>query len=280
MSRIGVFDSGVGGLTVLAHLVRAYPQHEYFYLGDTARLPYGSKSPQTIRTYSEQLLNLLVDQGADQLLIACNTASAQIRTDSWQGVPLANSIDPCVEAARQLSLQHSTSDPFRVGVIATSASIASKVYQKALQEKIPLAEVQSQACPLFVPLVEEGWISDPITNLIAYRYLQQFKSSAIHALILGCTHYPALTEAITRVVGQDVFLLDTGTALVQQGFGATNEPKANQARESEVNASTENRVDDFAPNVRISFSDDSPRTRQIAQQMMGDQDLTFLPWPQ
>ncbi|MGZ5279028.1 MAG: glutamate racemase [Pseudobdellovibrionaceae bacterium] len=184
MAKIGVFDSGVGGLTVLKELAAHFPNEEFLYLGDTARLPYGTKSPETIRQYSEQILNFLTARKVDALIIACNTASSQVPEKEWLSLPVFNVIEPGAEFAV------ASSENKHIGVLGTRALVASGAYQKEILKLSPDAQVFAQSCPLFVPLAEEGWLEDPITNLIAYRYLHPLLESKIDTLILGCTHYP------------------------------------------------------------------------------------------
>lgn len=204
---IGVFDSGIGGLTVLKELAFQFPQESFLYLGDTARLPYGSKSPQTIRKYSEQNIRFLIDQGVKGVVIACNTASTQVLETEISGVPIYNVIDPGAKRALELSTTK------RIGILGTRATIGSKAYTKKIQLYEPKADVFDQACPLFVPLAEEGWDGDPVTNLIVYRYLQPLLQHNIDTLILGCTHYPILKNSISRVTGRTVELVDSGEAI-------------------------------------------------------------------
>jgi glutamate racemase len=204
---IGVFDSGIGGLTVLKELAFQFPQENFLYLGDTARLPYGSKSPQTIRKYSEQNIQFLIQNGVKAIVIACNTASTQITEAEILNIPIYNVIDP--GAKRALSL----SSAKRIGVLGTRATIGSKAYTKKLNLYDPKAKVFDQACPLFVPLAEEGWDGDPVTNLIVYRYLQPILQNNIDTLILGCTHYPILKNSISRVTGSSIELVDSGEAI-------------------------------------------------------------------
>jgi glutamate racemase len=210
MAIIGVFDSGVGGLTVLRELACHFPKENFIYLGDTARLPYGTKSPETIRLYSEQILNFLKNRNVDALVIACNTASSQVSEKFWQSLPVFNVIEPGAQKAVQ------TSATGRIGVLGTRATVASAAYPIEIQKHSPEAQVFSQACPLFVPLAEEGWLDDPITNLIAYRYIQPLLQHEIDTLILGCTHYPLLKLAIQKACGASVNLVDSGKALAEQ----------------------------------------------------------------
>lgn len=204
---IGVFDSGIGGLTVLKELAVRFPQENFLYLGDTARLPYGSKSPQTIRKYSEQNIHFLEKQNVKAIVIACNTASSQLTEREFDGLPIYNVIEP----GSQRALEMSTSG--KIGLLGTRATVNSKAYTKKIFELNPNAQVFDQACPLFVPLAEEGWDADPITNLIVYRYLKPLLDQGIDTLILGCTHYPILRMSIARASGSSIELVDSGEAI-------------------------------------------------------------------
>lgn len=204
---IGVFDSGIGGLSVLRVLQSRFPAENFLYLGDTARLPYGTKSPATIRRYSEQIGHFLVGQGIKALVVACNSASTQMRESHFEGLPLYNVIGPGARAAVAASPRK------RIGVIGTRATVASQAYEEELRALDPSIEVFSQACPLLVPLAEEGWDADPVANLIVYRYLQSLLTHHIDTLILGCTHYPLLEGSISRVTGSAVHLVDSGEAI-------------------------------------------------------------------
>ncbi len=204
---IGVFDSGVGGLTVLKELALQFPGENFIYLGDTARLPYGSKSPGTIRRYCEQNIEFLKKQNVKAIVIACNSASTQVSETEVAGTPVYNVIGP--GAARALHMSQS----LRIGVLGTRATINSGAYEKALRNLEPKVQVFNQACPLFVPLAEEGWDSDPVTNLIVFRYLSQLLPHHIDVLILGCTHYPILKNSIARVTGSSIELVDSGESV-------------------------------------------------------------------
>ena len=211
-SAIGVFDSGVGGLTILHDLVRAFPNEHFIYLGDTARLPYGNKSPEVIRRYTEEALRFLHSLKCKAIVIACNSASAQFDSDSFQDLPVYTMIQPTAQAAIEKT------ESGKIGVIGTRATIQSQAYQKMifkLAEHRKEVVVHSEPAPLFVPLVEEGWTDDPITNLIAFRYLQPLLQKGIDTLILGCTHYPLLSRAIQRICTNSVTLIESGSALVQ-----------------------------------------------------------------
>jgi len=204
---IGVFDSGIGGLTVLKELALQFPSENFLYLGDTARLPYGSKSPHTIRKYSEQNVHFLRKQNVKAVVVACNSASSQMSEHSFEGLPIYNVIEPGARRALDLTKTQ------RIGVLGTRATINSQAYSSALLKLNPAVHVFDQACPLFVPLAEEGWDSDPVTNLIVFRYLSQVMQSDIDVLILGCTHYPLLKNSIFRVTGSAIELVDSGEAI-------------------------------------------------------------------
>lgn len=206
---IGVFDSGIGGLTVLKELALQFPEESFLYVGDTARLPYGSKSPQTIRKYSEQIIQFLERQNVKAIIIACNTASSQVAETEIDGLPVYNVIGPGSQRALELSSGK------RIGVLGTRATINSQAYTQRIQALDPKAQVFDQACPLFVPLAEEGWDSDPVTNLIVFRYLSPLLQQHIDTLILGCTHYPILKNSIARVTGNSIELVDSGEAIAQ-----------------------------------------------------------------
>jgi glutamate racemase len=206
---IGVFDSGIGGLTVLKELALQFPNENFLYLGDTARLPYGSKSPSTIRKYSEQNIKFLDKQEVKAIVIACNSASTQVPEDEFDGLPVYNVITPGAQRALEMS---STA---RIGVLGTRATINSQAYTHKIREFSPKAQVFDQACPLFVPLAEEGWDGDPVTNLIVFRYLNPLLQNHIDTLILGCTHYPILKNSISRVTGSGIELVDSGEAIAQ-----------------------------------------------------------------
>lgn len=206
---IGVFDSGIGGLTVLKELAMQFPQESFLYLGDTARLPYGSKSAGTIRKYSEQNIQFLINQKVKAVVIACNSASSQVPEANFEGLPIYNTISPGSQRALKLS------GSGRIGVLGTRATVNSQAYTKKILELDSSATVFDQACPLFVPLAEEGWDSDPVTNLIVFRYLNPLLQNNIDTLILGCTHYPILKNSIARVTGSAIELVDSGEAIAQ-----------------------------------------------------------------
>lgn len=204
---IGIFDSGIGGITVLKELMRALPKENFIYLGDTARLPYGTKSADTVRKYSLQNMDFLISKNVKAIVVACNTASTQIFESTYKNIPVYNVIDPSAKKAA------AATENLKIAVLATRATILAGTYTKKIKNYLPQAEVLTQACPLFVPLAEEGWHDDPITNLIAFRYLQNLKAADVDTVILGCTHYPLLKISIAKVFGNNVRLIDSGEEL-------------------------------------------------------------------
>lgn len=204
---IGVFDSGVGGLTVLRALRERLPREPTIYLGDTARVPYGTKSPETVIRYSRHNARFLLERDVKLLVVACNTATAHAlpALQAELPVPVIGVVEPGVEAAI------SAAGGGRIGVIGTAGTIASGAYQRALESRAPRATVVARACPLFVPLAEEGWTAGDVPRAAATRYLGDLRG-AIDALVLGCTHYPLLRETIAEVLGPDVALVDSGRA--------------------------------------------------------------------
>lgn len=201
---IGVFDSGVGGLTVAREIMRQLPQERIIYFGDTARVPYGSKSKDTIIRYSRQIIHFLESKGVKAIVVACNTASAfaleEIRPE--MKLPIIGVVKPGAKVAAQTTVNN------RIGVIGTEGTIGSKIYTEMIHMHNPEAEVLGKACPLFVPLVEEGWQKDPVTLEVARRYLAFFKDLDIDTLILGCTHYPLLRSTIRDIMGDKVNLVN------------------------------------------------------------------------
>ena len=202
---IGVFDSGIGGLTVVAELRRALPAERILYLGDTARVPYGGKSAETVTRYGREISDLLVAEGAKMIVVACNTASAlalpTIAPD--YSVPMVGVLEPGAVAAVK------TTRSGKIGVIGTRATIASDAYGKAIRTLDPSADVIATACPLLVPLIEEGLFEDGITDSVLRRYLDPMLAQGIDTLVLGCTHYPLLKNAIHRLCGDRVTLVDS-----------------------------------------------------------------------
>jgi glutamate racemase len=205
---IGVFDSGVGGLTVLKALTRVLPHESTVYLGDTARVPYGTKSGAVVTRYSLKNGEFLRTEGVKLLVVACNTASAVAlpALRAHLDIPVVGVIEPGAEAAVRASRGGA------VGVIGTPGTIRSGAYQRALEGLRPGGRVLSRACPLFVPLAEEGWLSGEVPRLVAREYLQPFRGGAVDTLVLGCTHYPLLSDVIAEEAGEGVRLVDSAEA--------------------------------------------------------------------
>jgi len=202
---IGIFDSGLGGLTVAAALHKRLPGEDIIYLGDTARVPYGTKSIQTIRRYALECALFLLKREVKLIVVACNTASATALPTLREilRAPLIGVVEPGVNAALQLSKSG------RIGVIGTPSTIRSGAYQSTLKELAPAADVYGKACPLLVPLAEEGRLDGPVVDLVLKGYLTSLKRLRVGTLILGCTHYPLFKRAIKRVMGDEVSLVDS-----------------------------------------------------------------------
>ena len=202
---IGVFDSGVGGLTVLKQLVLRMPQEKLVYLGDTARLPYGTKSKETVVKYSVRNASFLMEKGVKCLVVACNTASSlalEVLRERYP-MPVIGVIEPGAKKAASASRTR------RVGVIGTLATVRSRAYEETIARYGRDIEVTSVPCPLFVALAEEGWVDDEVTYRVAERYLRPLQEKKIDVLVLGCTHYPLLKPVLATVMGEDVLLVDS-----------------------------------------------------------------------
>lgn len=201
---VGVFDSGVGGLTVAREIMRQIPNEKIIYFGDTARVPYGSKSQDTIIRYSRQIVRFLQQQNVKAIVVACNTASAYALDVLEQeiDIPIIGVIKPGAKVAAEATRNG------KIGVIGTEGTIGSGIYPEYIQNLQPDAKVTGKACPLFVPLVEEGLLEDPVTDEIASRYLYELKDIGIDTLILGCTHYPLIRSTLGRVMGPEVTLVN------------------------------------------------------------------------
>jgi len=250
---IGIFDSGIGGLTVARAVYDRLPGESTIYFGDTARVPYGPKSPETVRRYSLEILHWLVDQGVKAVVIACNTSTAHAleALQAESPVPVIGVIEPGARAAAAAT----RGGP--VGVIGTAGTIASNAYAKAIRRVRPDARVEQRACPLFVPLVEEGWFEHPAAELIAREYLAPLHAAGVDALVLGCTHYPLLKPLLERVMGPEVLLIDSGqeTAAV---VASTLEERGMTAPPS------------GEPFHRFAVSDDEARFLQVGSRFIGD----------
>ena len=248
---VGVFDSGVGGLTVVRALRRALPGEDIVYLGDTARVPYGSKSPRTVEKYSLTCQRFLLDRGVKLVLIACNTASANalpaLRESS--PVPVIGAVEPGAASA----LAATTTG--HIGVIGTLGTVRSGAYATAIAARDPHAKLSALACPLFVPLAEEGWTHDDIAALVARRYLAQLfaQDAQIDTLVLGCTHYPLLADVLASVAreitGREIAVVDSASAMAEAAREAlgSGPNKRTQAGRLDCFATDTSRLDELAP---------------------------------
>ena len=227
---IGVFDSGVGGLTVSREIMRNLPSEKIVYFGDTARVPYGSKSKETIIRYSRQIIRFLQQQQVKAIVVACNTASAfalDAVRDEFD-IPIIGVIEPGAKVAAAQTRNK------RVGIIGTVGTVGSGIHAEYLKHLDPEITVFGKACPLFVPLVEEGWLHDPVTDEVAARYLKELQDKQVDTLILGCTHYPLLKDAISKIY-PDIKIVDPAkeTALDLKEILEQNEFLKNDAKKDE-----------------------------------------------
>ena len=250
---VGIFDSGIGGLTVAHAIFERLPRESTVYFGDTARVPYGPKSPDTVRRYSLEILHWLLGQGVKAVVIACNTSTAHAleTLQAESPVPVIGVIEPGARAAAAAS----ANGP--IGVIGTAGTIASNAYARAIQRARPGMAVVQQACPLFVPLVEEGWFEHPAAELIARDYLEPLRRVRVDTLVLGCTHYPLLKPLLQRVVGPTVQLIDSG----EETAGAVARTlMAESLAAPEKSGATH----------RFAVSDDEGRFRKVGARFIGD----------
>ena len=229
---IGVFDSGVGGLTVVNTLAKVLPNESIYYVGDTARVPYGNKSKASIIKFSKQITKWLIKQNCKIIVVACNTASS-LALEYLKlnlSIPIIGVIDPGVKSALLITKNK------KIGILGTRATINSNIYGEKLKSKDKMVSVFSKACPLYVPLVEEGFISGEIPSMISNFYLNEFKNIDIDTVILGCTHYPLLSSVINKTLGSSVKLVDSGLAtsdLVKNMLNKNNLLSTN--KKSEIN---------------------------------------------
>jgi glutamate racemase len=202
---IGVFDSGIGGLTVVREIMRQLPHEDIIYFGDTARVPYGPKSPETVSRYAHEITSFLRSQGVKNVVVACNTATAHAVTSLRAAfdLPITGVIDPGARAAIRASTNR------RIGVIGTLGTVTSGAYERAIHAIDEDVDVTARACPLFVPFIEEGWFEHPAIELVASEYLAPFANSDIDTLVLGCTHYPLIKPVIARSLGPRIRLIDS-----------------------------------------------------------------------
>jgi glutamate racemase len=250
---IGIFDSGIGGLTVARAIYERLPGESTIYFGDTARVPYGPKSPETVRRYSLEILQWLVGQGVKAVVIACNTSTAHalVALREVSPVPVLGVIEPGARAA----VAASQAGP--IGVIGTAGTIASNAYARAIHALAPATRVEQQACPLLVPLVEEGWFEHPATELVAREYLDGLVQARVDVLVLGCTHYPLLKPLLGRVMGPAVSLIDSAEETARALDQVLSE---RQLRASPGEAGEH----------RFVVSDDEPRFRQVGARFVGE----------
>lgn len=210
-AALGLFDSGVGGLTVVRAVQDLLPGEDVIYLGDTARLPYGSKSPETIRRFAAEDVDFLLSKGVKAIVVACNTATAHALPEFWKDcpVPLMGVIEPGVEAAL------ANADADRIGIIATRGTIGSHAYQHELATRKRGLMIHGIATPLLVPLIEENWISEDVTKEVLRKYLEPLMGKGIDTLMLACTHYPLLIPLLTEILPPDVRLVDSATTCAE-----------------------------------------------------------------
>ena len=203
---LGMFDSGIGGLTVLKEVRKLLPHEHIIYLGDTARVPYGNRSAETVTRYSLENARFLLEKGIKMLIVACNTSSAIALSALKRrlSIPVVGVIEPPAREAVKRTRKK------KIGVIGTRATIGSRAYVKAIRKLDPSVEVISQACPLFVPVVEEGLEEDEVAGLVVKKYLREMRDSAIDVLVMGCTHYPILEPRIRELLGDDVYIVNSG----------------------------------------------------------------------
>lgn len=249
---VGVFDSGVGGLTVLEALRRRLPAESTVYLGDTARLPYGPKSPETVRRYAREAAGFLLDRGVKLVVVACNTASARALPGLADEVPVP--VVGVVRPGARAAVERSAGG--RIGVLGTRGTIQSGAYQRAILERRPEAFVEGAACPLFVSLVEEGWTDGEVARLTARRYLGALLGRGVDTLVLGCTHYPLLRAVIAEVAGPDVALVEPAEATAAE--------VEERLEEAGLRAPEGSRAE-----RRYFVTDDAERFRELAAAWMG-----------
>ncbi len=257
---IGVFDSGLGGLTVFKYFLKELPNYNYIYLGDNARLPYGAKSPETIYNYTREAVEFLFKSGCNLIIIACNTASAQaLRRLQQEYLPknypnrrILGVVIPLVEAiANNKKYKH-------VGVIGTKATVASNAYKHELQKINPTLIVEQQSAPLLVPLIEEGWLKKPETKMILKKYLRPLKAKQIEALILACTHYPFLYKEVVKIMGKQIVVPHPGELIAAS-------LKKYLSRHEELGLKTISR-----PEIKYYTTDDPKLFKELAEKFLGE----------
>ena len=251
-SPVGVFDSGIGGLTVAQEVIRQLPHESVIYFGDTARVPYGPKSPDTVRRYSREIAAFLREQGVKGIVIACNTATAHalnVLRDELD-MPVIGVVEPGARAAVAATKEG------HIGVIGTVGTIKSGAYERAIRAINPDVMITVRACPLFVPLVEEGWTDHDATRLVAREYLEPLIAAEIDTLVLGCTHYPLLKPLLREVLGPSVRLIDSA----EETAAETARTLAAESLAADANAN---------PVYRFVASDDPLQFLQLGQRFLG-----------
>lgn len=254
---IGVFDSGIGGLSVLKQFIRFLPFEKYIYLGDTARVPYGNKSEDTVKRYAKECSEFLLKQGVKMIVVACNTASSVALETVRESVniPVIGMINPAASSAIRASINK------KIGVIGTRATVNSGAYANSIRElaKDEKIEVFSQACPLFVPIVEEGWVMHPAARMIAEEYLKSLKEAEIDTLVLGCTHYPLLSPLLTELMPR-VTLIDSGEHAAVHALRLLAEDKKLVEEKDEFVVK---------PNIKFFVTDIPSTFFEVAQRFLG-----------
>jgi glutamate racemase len=249
---IGVFDSGIGGLTVVKEIIRQLPAESVVYFGDTARVPYGPKSPETVRRYSREIADFLQTQGVKAIVVACNTATAHALATLRDvlPIPVLGVVEPGARAAVRATQSN------RIGVIGTVGTIRSGAYERAIHAIRPEAVITARAAPLLVPVIEEGWNGHPAARLIVEEYLRPFADAGVDTLVLGCTHYPLLRPLLAEVLGPAVTLIDSAAETASE--------TAMTLRERQL-ASTDGHIVAH----RFVASDDPAQFLQLGQRFLG-----------
>ena len=262
-NAIGVFDSGVGGLTVVKALIQQLPFENIIYFGDTARVPYGVKSVETINRYATQIVEFLLEHNVKLLIVACNTMSA-VAYQAIRDLSPVSVLDVVDAGARNAVAETHNKC---VGVIGTPTTINSNAYQKAIKRFDPDIEVIAQACPLFVPLVEEGWLDHQVTKLTAQEYLKPVKAQTIDTLVLGCTHYPLLKPLLQEIMGAHITLVDSAQAITAKAGELLK--KNNLLNEQQT-----------SPQYRFYVTDAPIRFTSIGEQILGRRlsNVTVVKW--
>ncbi len=252
MSSIAVFDSGLGGLTVLKAIRELLPNQDVIYFGDTARVPYGIKSKETVIRYAQEISEFLVSQDIKILVIACNTASAYAsdQLSKELSIPVIDVVNPLIEEIADFSsIRH-------IAVLGTQATIRSGIYQKKLSRCLPQAKISPVACPLFVPLVEEHFQAHQAADLIVHEYLRQFKQNPVDAVILGCTHYPLMYKPIRNFFGPDVKIVDSAAACAKE-------------IKKRIQSSGTHKILSDKAKLKYFVSDDPEKFKYLGEQFLG-----------